>query len=84
MIPAHTSVERKYTPTVERRQLREESRRLLTKEASETSNSGEAGDLSPEYFEECHEVTEEGPELLVGVPDSDTRDDNDLVKEFWI
>ena len=45
---------------------------MSTKEASETSNSGD--DLSPEYFEECHEVTEEDPEVVVGVPDSDTRD----------
>ena len=58
---------------IDRRQLREESRRLSTKEASETSNSGESDDLSPEYFEECHEVTEEDPEV-VGVPDSGTRD----------
>ena len=59
---------------IDRRQLREESRRLSTKEASETSNSGESDDLSPEYFEECHEVTEEDPEVVVGVSDSDTRD----------
>ncbi len=61
---------------IDRRRLREESRRLLTEEASETSNNGESDDPSPENVEEYHEVSEEDSEVVVGVLDFNTRDDN--------
>ncbi len=48
----------------------------MTEEASETSNNGESDDPSLENVEEYHEVSEEDSEVVVGVLDFNTRDDN--------